>query len=81
MIWPSVPPLHMNDNPPFPFSVISTYAKGVKMTRKIYCPYCHLYDLDTADPEEEKAICPECGARAQWEDEVTICVNEATLPT
>jgi Zn finger protein HypA/HybF involved in hydrogenase expression len=50
--------------------------------RGIYCPHCLLYGLaekpaDEELPDEEEPRCPECGGRAQWEDEVTVPVREA----
>lgn len=41
--------------------------------RTIYCPACLKYGMESQD--EYNPVCPVCGANAQWEDEVTLCVK------
>jgi predicted nucleic acid-binding Zn ribbon protein len=39
------------------------------MTNKtVYCPHCRRYGMESV--EENLAVCPDCGGKAQWEDEV-----------
>lgn len=48
--------------------------KNMSENKTVYCPYCNQYGMESQD--EDSAVCPECGANAQWEDEVLLCVEE-----
>ncbi len=46
--------------------------ESYKDNRTVYCRACNKYGMQSKD--EDEPVCPECGANAQWEDEVTISV-------
>lgn len=46
--------------------------KNMIQNNTIYCRACNRYDIKSLD--EDSPVCPICGARAQWENEVLLCI-------